>query len=250
MKKNIILPLYLALVLVSCKTTQPAALPTSVSYDEYKITNTQKVDSSLVKMLSPYADSVNHSMNKVIGFSLQALYKKQPESLLGNFMTDAVRTMASKRMNRNIDAAFLNYGGVRGNIPKGDITIGHIYELMPFDNLVILLELTGEQLTQFINLMADRGGWPSSGVSFKIDNKKATNILVNGKPLAAKNKYIVAVPDYVANGGDDAALLKTLPQINQGYLIRDALIEYVQQLNKEGKAVTANIENRITNVNQ
>jgi 2',3'-cyclic-nucleotide 2'-phosphodiesterase (5'-nucleotidase family) len=232
----------------ACHTTKPAS-PTTVVYQDYQINNTQKQDPAVLKMLAPYSDTVKAVMNKVIGFSLQALYKKQPESPLGNFMTDALKEMTEKKFNMKIDAALVNYGGIRGNLPKGDITVGTVYELMPFDNVTIVLELTGKQLQQLLDLTADRGGWPVSGLKLDISNKKAVNVLVNGKALQPTAKYFVALPDYVANGGDDALFLKAIPQINKGYLMRDAYMEYIQQLTKAGKPVTANVENRITNVN-
>jgi 2',3'-cyclic-nucleotide 2'-phosphodiesterase (5'-nucleotidase family) len=248
MKKLRILLVSVVLFATACRTAKPVS-PTTVVYQQYQISNAQKPDTALARMLAPYSDTVKAVMNKVIGFSLQALYKKQPESALGNFMTDALREMTEKKFDMKIDAALVNYGGIRGNLPKGDITVGTVYELMPFDNVTIVLELTGKQLQQLLDLTADRGGWPVSGIKMDIANKKAANVQVNGKPLQPNTKYLVALPDYVANGGDDALFLKTIPQINKGYLMRDAYMEYIQQLTKSGKPVTANVENRITNVN-
>lgn len=247
--KNIrLLSLAIIFFAASCKSTKPV-LPTTVVYQDYQINNKQKQDSAVLRMLAPYADTVKAVMNKVIGFSLQALYKKQPESPLGNFMTDALRTMMERKFDMKIDGALVNYGGIRGNLPKGEITVGNIYELMPFDNVIIVLQLTGKQLQELLDLTADRGGWPVSGIKLDIKDKKAVNVTVNGKAIVPTTRYMIALPDYVANGGDDALFLKAIPQINKGYLMRDAYMEYIQQLNKEGKPVTANVENRITNVN-
>ena len=75
-------------------------------------------------------------MNTVIGFSTIGLTKKLPESGLGNLIADAMKEMAQKKYATKVDAAFVNYGGIRSYIPKGEITIGKIFEIMPFDNLI------------------------------------------------------------------------------------------------------------------
>jgi 2',3'-cyclic-nucleotide 2'-phosphodiesterase (5'-nucleotidase family) len=77
--------------------------------------------------------------------------------------------------------------------------------------------------------LAGRGGWPLAGVVFTIENKKATQVLIGGKPIDAGATYVLATSDYVANGGDESNVLKGLAQINIGYLQRDAIMEYVKE---------------------
>jgi len=185
-------------------------------------------------------------MNKVIGFSTRGLYKRQPESELGNFMTDCMKEMGEQKFNRKIDAAFVNLGGVRSYIPKGDITIGKIYELMPFDNLVVLQEVKGSILLQFLSKIAEKDGWPISGITMQIKDKMPTNILVGGKPLNEKATYTIANSDYIASGGAECEMLKGILQINIGYNYRDALIAYVEQITKQGKPIDWKVEGRIT----
>ena len=80
-------------------------------------------------------------------------------------MTNAMKIMAEKKFETHVDAAFINYGGIRSYLPKGDITIGRIFELMPFDNLIVLQEIKGDTLLSFLNFIAERNGWPISGIS-------------------------------------------------------------------------------------
>ena len=82
----------------------------------------------------------------------------------------------------------------------------------------------------------------------QIKNKKAVNVLIGGQPIDLNKKYIIANSDFVANGGDSGDLLKSIPQINNGYLMRDAIFDYIKKLKEKGKNITAKIENRITNV--
>jgi 2',3'-cyclic-nucleotide 2'-phosphodiesterase (5'-nucleotidase family) len=220
-----------------------------INFKDYKIDNSQTVDSTYIQLLAPYADSIHHSMQKVIGFSLYGMTKKQPESGLGNFMADGMKLMAEKKFNRIIDAAFVNYGGIRNYIPKGDVTIGAIFELMPFDNIIVLQEINGKMLQQFLDKTAEKGGWPVSGITLSIKNKKAVNVLINNKPLDENATYIIANSDYIANGGDDCFMLKKMKQLSVGYLFRDALIEYVMLLTQQSKSIDTKTENRIIYAN-
>ena len=72
--------------------------------------------------------------------------------------------------------------------------------------------------------------------------------MIGGKPLDPSATYTTVNSDYAASGGDDAAMLRTIPQINIGYIMRDAIFQYIQKLKSQGKNITANEENRVTNV--
>jgi 2',3'-cyclic-nucleotide 2'-phosphodiesterase (5'-nucleotidase family) len=235
-----ILPFLLAFLICAC---QPK--PIQVSYDSYKISNIRK-NEKLNQLLTPYRDTLSQTMNVVIGFSINGLTKKQPESVLGNFMTDAFKSMAAQKFNTSIDAAFVNFGGIRSYLPKGDITVGNIFELMPFDNLIVLQKLTGLQLKEFLNKACEKGGWPvSEGFKYSIKDKKLAIAYLEGKEIEDNKIYTVANSDYLANGGDNCDMLKKIPKQNINYLMRDALIEYIKQLTAEYKTVDSKTENRV-----
>ncbi|MDE3252009.1 MAG: 5'-nucleotidase C-terminal domain-containing protein [Bacteroidota bacterium] len=237
----------ISVLVVSCHTTQTL---TTVQYRDYQIENQSKKDTGLINLLAPYASRLNSSMNTVIGFASRPMTAKQPESGLGNFMADAMLQMAEEKYGIKIDGAFMNQGGIRSYIPQGNITIGKIFELMPFDNLVVIQKIKGSVLQQFLDKTAADGGWPvSSGIRLHIKNKKAIDITIQGKPLEPEYIYTIANSDYVANGGSDCAMLRGIPQISKGYLFRDALLEFVTEMTKQGKPVDFSIENRVVNVN-
>lgn len=222
--------------------------PASMEYDKLRITQDSPRSSALGELLKPYSDSVNASMNKVIGEVAAPLEKKLPEGPLGNLLADAVKAEAEKSYGLKVDAAFINYGGIRmQQLPAGKITIGKVYELMPFDNLMILQRLPGAVLQDLLNNIASRGGWPGAGVSYIIKDKKATEVKVGGKPLDPAAVYVVANSDYVASGGDNCDMLKAIPQENKGILVRDALISYLAAFAGRGEKINASLENRVQN---
>jgi len=231
---------------ISCNTSYQAR---SLSYHDYRITTAQSRDTIVGSVMKPYSDSVNKSMNDVVGFADMALEKKTPEGTLGNFMVDAFLVMSKETFNTPVDVAFVNYGGIRlQQLPAGNVTRGKIFELMPFDNILVLQKLKGSELQQLLDLIAARGGWPVAGMSMQIKDKKAVNVMIGGKPLDPNAVYGVVNSDFVANGGDSGDLLKALPRETKGYLMRDALFDYINKLKREGKNITARIENRVTNV--
>lgn len=235
-------------VLYSCHTAYQSQ---SVQYKDYRIKNSTDSSSSEINaLLRPYADSVNKSMNDVIATAGMLLEKKQPEGTLGNVLADAMYIMATKKYQVKVDAAFINFGGIRlPSIAPGAITRGKVFEVAPFDNIIVLLKIDGKTMRQFLNHIASKGGWPCAGISYQIKNKQAENILIGGLPINEDASYTTAMVDYVANGGDDCDMLKSIPQQNNGFLFRDAVLEYFTGLNKEGKQITAAIEKRVTNAN-
>lgn len=204
-------------------------------------------DSSMVMLIRPYKDSLDDRMEEVIGHSAAKLLKQKPEGALGSWMCDALVAQTQPRIDARIDFAVMNYGGMRINeIPLGPITVGKIYELMPFDNIIVVLEAKGEVVQQFFDFIAATGGWPvSEAVRFTIRRDKATDITIGGIPFEASKTYRFIVPDFLANGGDNLTFLQTLPRVTTDLLVRDALINEVRQTAAEGKTIEPGVEGRI-----
>lgn len=244
--------LFFTFLVTSCHT---AYQPQSVKYQDYRITQKQTSSNEITILLKPYSDSVNNTMNGVVAVAGINLEKRQPEGTLNNVLADAMLLMAREKYQTRIDGALINFGGIRlPSIPAGNIALGKIYEVAPFDNIIVLLKLNGKLLQQLLNHIASRGGWPCAGMQWQIKNlpagqagKSAVNINIAGNALDENKEYSIALLDYIANGGDECEMLKAIPQQNNGYLFRDAVIDYFTKLNKEGKKITASIEKRVTN---
>jgi 2',3'-cyclic-nucleotide 2'-phosphodiesterase (5'-nucleotidase family) len=245
LNKFLVLPLALITLLsVHCKTTYQAE---TLSYKSYQVSDSQQKDKVLLDLIDPYSDSVNRSMNDIVGYAEKSLDKKQPEGTLGNFMVDVFYEMAKEKFNTHIDIAFMNHGGIRlPQLPAGNVTRGKIFELMPFDNLLIIQRLKGSVLQEFLDLIAAKGGWPVAGMTMQIKDKKAVNVLIAGKPLDPNAVYTTVNSDFMGNGGDNADMLRAVPQENIGYLMRDALLDYISKHKSQGKNIDSNIENRVS----
>jgi 2',3'-cyclic-nucleotide 2'-phosphodiesterase (5'-nucleotidase family) len=229
----------------SCSNTYRAG---SVTYQTYRVNTSVPKDTVLLSVLKPYSDSVNGTMNAVIGVADQTLEKRMPGCTLGYFMTDAFFEMAKQKFQTQVDVALMNYGGIRlAQLPAGNVTTGKIFELMPFDNVLILQKMKGAELQVLLDHIAGRGGWPVAGMTMQLKDKKAVNVVIGGKALDPLATYTIANSDFVANGGDDAAMLRSIPQMNIGYLMRDAIFDYIWLLKSQGKNISVKAENRVTN---
>jgi 2',3'-cyclic-nucleotide 2'-phosphodiesterase (5'-nucleotidase family) len=240
---------FISVVILFLQACTTVYQPSSLQYKNYRIKQVATVNPTVKQMLSPYADSVNSRMNNVVAIAGMELEKKQPESTLGNVLADAMLYQAGRNYTIPVDAAFVNYGGVRLNtLAAGNITLGKVFEIAPFDNVIVILKIKADTLLQLLNIIAARGGWPCAGVQFKIDNKKAVAVHIAGQPIVADAYYHIALVDYIANGGDECEMLKAIPQINNGYLFRDAVIDYLMMKNRNGEKISASIQNRISHV--
>ncbi len=236
---------------LSCKTTY---IPTGVKTQNITVSeNANPLDSQLVFLYLPYKNILEKDMQRVISFSEKEMVKDKPESGLTNLLADLILEEGQKeavRLNLQIEpvVSFFNYGGIRTWLPKGDITVGKIFELMPFENEMVFIELTGEQLQQFYDIVASKGGDSVGGVRFVISNGKAKNILIDGKKLELASKYWMVTNDYSANGGDDLTVFtQRLDLISTGKKIRDVIISNFENRKINGMNLTENLDGRITN---
>ncbi len=237
--------LLIAMVMLGCKTVQHVA-DADVSY--YRVDEKMaQQDSAINAWLAPYQSELAAQMAEIIGTVEADLQKDKPNSDLGNWFADALLEEAEKITGRDIDFAVQNYGGLRlPSIPRGPLTTGKIYELMPFDNMLVILEARKGIVQKLLDHIADYGGWPvSSGLGFRIEEGKAVDVTINGQPLSDDKMYAFALPDYIANGGDGSHFLSEAKSTDTGVFIRDAIIENTRRKFETGAVIESNKDVRI-----
>lgn len=207
------------------------------------------VDSATYKFILPYKEKLDAAMNEVIGQAPVALVKGFPESNLGNFFADAMLLKA--KTVPGVDTASLvalfNAGGLRTSVPQGEVHVGNMFEVMPFENQLVLLPLKGSELIRVLDALAEKGGAPLAGVSFVIADKKATQVKVHNLTADTAKIYTIVTSDYLANGGDkffNAPAPKEFTSTN--LLLRDILIERCRQLQKQNKPISSPTDGRIS----
>lgn len=173
--------------------------------------------SDMELLLLPYRDSISGIMNEVIGQAAGNLKKEKPSSSLGNLVVTAMLQRAND-IHPNTIGSIANYGGIRiPSIQQGPITIGKIYELLPFENEMVLIDVNKKDLDAWMKLIMDAQGWP---LKFSMPLSALQN--------STDTIYTIATNDYIANGGDNCDFLKKCKRIQTGLLIRDIVIDYIK----------------------
>lgn len=210
-----------------------------VQSDKEEVTTILEEDQEIKRFLKPYKDSLSIIMDSVIGYTRRQLVRDRPESLLGNYMLDASLSYALKNGwadSSTSTIAMMNFGGLRSPIDRGNITIGDIYKLMPFDNLLVVAKLPKSALSDILKYNKETGGEPIAG--FKI---QGDNIFPFGFEVFEDTIEIVTT-DYLYNGGDKMEFFeKSFSYQNTGVLLRDVLISYTA----EQDTIQLELENRI-----
>jgi len=196
--------------------------------------------------LQPIKQKIDAEMDVVIGQADVTMTGYAPESLLSNFSADVYRKTASESMGEKVDIAIVNLGGLRTQVPAGDITIGKVFELMPFENELVVLWLRGDKLSGLLQGFASKGGEGVSGLRMGIKNGKAVNITIGEKPLDKEKLYSIATNDYLAGGNDKMVqLAESEKRVNTGLKIRNILLDFIRRETAKGNKIQSQLDGRI-----
>lgn len=185
-------------------------------------------------------------MNSVIGQTKETILKTGTgETPIGNLVADLQKEYAEEYFGYNIDISIINNGGIRNTLPKGNITLGNIFEISPFDNYLYVLELNAEQVVNLAEFAAQTKILGINGLYIESQSEELTKLLVNGKQVEEGKTYLLAVNDYLANGGDGMDMLTDLPRKEQStILLRELLIDRIKLRTSRGEIISAQIEGR------
>lgn len=221
----------------------------SVTAQRFEITSRldQTPDREAEALLAPYQGEVDSLMAPVLGFSSVQMRSGRPESLLSNWVADVLRE-ASVRYGRKADMGLCNMGGLRSAMPKGKVTRGDVLAIAPFENMFCVLSLRGADLQRLMEQIAAVGGEGVSGVRLEITpDGNLIRASVDGKPINPEKIYTVATLDYLAEGNDKMeALRNAVSRQLTTRPVRDVLMDYIVEQDKQGRRLTARLEGRIT----
>jgi len=141
----------------------------------------------------------------------------------------------------------MNNGGFRSFLPADEIRVKDVFAVMPFDNTLTLLKISGKDLLNLAKQIVKKGGMPIAGLQIIADVITTTlkQTLINGEEISENQYYWVATSNYLANGGDNlSGLLNPIKRIDTPFLIRDIIIEHYKLLTSQNKAAFAKIDGR------
>ncbi len=191
-------------------------------------------DSAIIKGYLPYKKKMVDEINKVLSYAPKSLTKDdgRMQSSLGNLIADLIYQKANdwfeKESDNKVDFVMSNHGGIRAAISKGPVKVEQVFQLMPFDNTIVVTELTKEKVIELFEYFVSRKkAHPlSEQIQIKIGEKGSYNLLIQGKPLEEKS-YFVATSNYLQKGGDNMNFFANpISLYESNFLIRDAISAY------------------------
>jgi len=220
---------------------------TKIHAKDYDLTG---LGQTMEACIAPYRDQLKEQMEVRLGYAPESLTRGRTQSTLGNFTTDAYRSIGEKLSGRKIDVSIMNNGGLRSDLAAGDVSIGTLFGIFPFENSIVILDLEGSELEQLVQSNAGRklDCWSGTQITLEMQGDRciASKILVDGKPIDPKKIYTICTIDYLAEGNSGMTALTHATNVQKtGVLIRDAMIEYVRELDAKGLEVRAKIDNRV-----
>jgi 2',3'-cyclic-nucleotide 2'-phosphodiesterase (5'-nucleotidase family) len=257
MSRQFAIGVILMVLLISCRTTIHIA---DVSKSNYKVSpeldsiypsDEQRASSEIWEMILPYKQELEGQMQRIIGEVPVELPKKQPESSMTNWIGDVIYRQGAIYLGRNPDFSLMNHGGLRlPSVPAGVLTVGKVFELMPFDNNLTILEMTGETVEEmFAHIIKRGGGWPiSETVKVTFNEIGLASVEIHGMPIDQHKVYTVATSSFLADGGDGLDMLLDLPRTDFPVMIRDLIIHDVESRQARGIAVSSVSEGRMIKV--
>lgn len=184
---------------------------------------------SIRRLVKPYRDKLTQSMNKVIGHTDIDLSRGSHNSTLCPFTAKAFLQIGKDLTGLDIDASIMNQGGLRNDIPAGDITVGHIYQVFPFDNTITIVRMQGRYIKKMFDEQKMLRMPAMAGLEMTDEG-----ILINGKIIDLDRMYNICTIDYLIEGNDGFIEFTRADKIiNTGVFIRDAMINYLNVINKE-----------------
>lgn len=237
---------YLGVLDLAVDPAAKTAVVTSWTY--LPVTSAIEADPEVAERVEAYRSQLDSRFKEVLGTSTVFLDGEREriryeETTLGNFVTDIMREYTGAEI------ALLNAGSLRASIDEGPVTVEAVFKTMPYENEIVIVELTGEELMQVLSRAVsgakvdeDGGFLHVSGLTLAIKDRKPENVRVGGAPVDSKRHYTVAITDFMSSGGDGYEILKDKPALKTGSPLRDLIVDTI----RTRQTVTAAKEGRLT----
>lgn len=194
---------------------------------------------SITNFVEPYKNRIDEVLDSTIAYAPNPLLLNDGErtSSMGNLMADIVLEQAAPifkgRTGKELDFVVLNEGGVRSIISEGNVSARNAYEVMPFENYIDVVELSGSATRELINFVAKASRrHPVAGIQIITDKNRALeSVNIQGQPFDENRNYYVATSDYLVKGGPSVGFFNEFISTTEtDYLLRNAIIDYFKKV--------------------
>lgn len=243
MNRNILLGLAFVPILLCAQEKYKVR---SIAWERLEVTAALDAtpEAEAFEIVKPYKHSVDSVMMPFLGVSRTAMSAGRPESLLGNWAADVMVETSTATGLERADLGVVNVGGLRNNMPEGNVRRGDVMLISPFQNNVVVTEMKGSDLQQLMcDIAAVHGEAVSSSVRLVITKDgKLVSATIGGQPIDPKRTYRLATIDYLLDGNDKLYSMKRHGKVYpMNMLSRDAMSEYIIK----AKVIDSKLEGRI-----
>lgn len=206
---------------------------------QIKVNDSLTTNTEIESFIKPYRDNIQKDLDSILAYSFATYSKNDGElnTAIGNFMVDAIYSEANpifkSRTTKDIDMVLLNHGSIRSSLNKGNVSKRTAFELMPFENSVVVIALKGAQIDSLINFLRKaKTAHPISKLNLILDkNFNVVDAKIKGKKIKNNKTYFVATSNYLFNGGDNMLFFKPNDSVYYlNYKIRTILIDTFNKL--------------------
>jgi len=231
-------------ILGSCKE-QPQALE-RVKASNVQVDTSFTVVDSILEYTRPYRKRIDAVLDSTLAYAPKIISKTDGEynTTAGNLMADIILEQAQpifkSRTAKNIDFVLVNHGGIRAIISKGNVSARNAYQVMPFENTIVVVELSGTSVLSMVDfLIKSKRAHPVSGIQIVLNGQgELHDLKINGKAVQKDRNYNVATSNYLVSGGDDMVFFKEGKRFTDtDYLIRNAMIDFFKKVDTLHAAV-------------
>ena len=185
-------------------------------------------------------------VKRVIGYSPQSMKSSYPESALSNWFADNLIRAAEAASGRKVDISIGNFGGIRVDMPEGDVMVDDIRSMFPFRNDLVYLAMKGSDVRAVLDFMAKDGFQVLGGVRVVAKDGKIVSAEVGGRPLDDNALYGVATISFLLYGGDGLHLAdNAVEMVDTSVEIYDAMLKLIEEDTAAGRQITGRADGRV-----
>jgi 2',3'-cyclic-nucleotide 2'-phosphodiesterase (5'-nucleotidase family) len=184
----------------------------------------------------------------VIGYSTRAMSATYPESALSNWFIDILIRKTEQLSGKKVHIGITNFGGIRVDMPQGDIILDDMLSMFPFKNYLAYVEHTGKQIRTILEGMAADRFQVLGGVKVVADGGKLVSVEIDGEPLDDEKVYGMATISFLLTGGDGLSLEDNALSVTvyEDVPIIDAVLEHVNAETAAGRPIEYTVDGRVT----
>ncbi|GGD05648.1 5'-nucleotidase C-terminal domain-containing protein [Hyunsoonleella pacifica] len=235
-KSKLSLIAFILLLIISCKAKK--LYLNKVEGERLNINKNITPNADIDAFIAPYKNRIEKDLDSVLAYSVDTYSKSNGKlnTAIGNLLADIVQSEGNgvfyKRTGKKIDAVILNHGGIRAEIPKGPVNARMAYNIMPFENEIVVVAIKGKKLDEAINyLLRSKRAHPIAGLKLTVDKDfnliKAT---INNEIIVKDKIYYFATSDYLYNRGDNMTFFQPNEEFHDlNYKVRSAIIDYFKK---------------------